>query len=72
MGETKADTVPLFGKFKKAWGTIDQTRFVPGTTDPDVAAAIKPINRTQIKEFIEENKIFRYFPIKFFLQYLVG
>ncbi len=62
MGKSKADIVLLFENFKKAWDSIDQSEYVAGIVDPDVAAAVNPQLRQRIKNFVEDkmkNKIFR-------------
>lgn len=63
MGYTTADIVIIFDKFKKCWDTIDKETYRAGVTDDEVATALKPYFRGQIKSFIADklqNKIFRH------------
>lgn len=70
MGGTTSDTVPLFGKFKKKWDEMDQSKFSSGIDDQEVSAALNPQFRDEMKKFIEnkmKNKIFRYFLVSLLL-----
>lgn len=63
MGETKADTVKLFSDFKAAWDGIDQSQYSAGILDEEVAVALRPQLRSELKGFILDklnNKVFRY------------
>lgn len=43
LGPTNGPTFPIFNRFKKAWKTIDKTKYIPGMNDQKIKNALADV-----------------------------